>query len=246
MRPTVSILMNCLNGAQYLREALNSVYAQTFEDWELIFWMDGATTDHSALEIEDTDHKVRFFKGLPHLPLGMSRNLAWSKCRGRYVALLDCDDTWEPEKLAKQVGLMEAHPAFGMSYTNARYIGARGGTAFAQAPPQAGWIAHALLSGPNFMPSPTLMWRREVGWETWFPPYAYAETWAFCLRVAQRWLVGFLPDILASYRVHQGQRGGTGCAGMTREVLYEMRLHPGHPLRKGLLYAKYGWQVATG
>ena len=80
-RPTVSVLMNCLNGARYLQEALQSVLAQTYQDWELIFW-DDRSTDASAeilLAVMGADRRVRYFSGPGGQPLGTSRNLALEK-----------------------------------------------------------------------------------------------------------------------------------------------------------------------
>ena len=61
--PTVSIIMNCLNGGKYLREAIDSIYAQTYHDWEIIFWEDKASTDHSSEIAKSYGDKLRYFKG---------------------------------------------------------------------------------------------------------------------------------------------------------------------------------------
>ena len=101
-QPLVSVIMNCYNGEKYLREAIDSVYAQTYQNWEIIFW-DNASTDTSA-EITNTyDSKLRYFKGEKTIPLGAARNKALSKCNGDYIAFLDVDDLWLPKKLEKQI-----------------------------------------------------------------------------------------------------------------------------------------------
>ena len=102
--PKVSVIMNCHNGAQYLKGALDSIYAQTFADWEVIFW-DNASTDESAAIAQSYDQRVRYFKGEGYDALGAARNKAVAEIQGEFVAFLDCDDLWLPDKLEKQLAL---------------------------------------------------------------------------------------------------------------------------------------------
>ena len=103
-RPLVSIIMNCWNCEKYLREALDSVYAQTYPHWEIIFW-DNASTDQSGEMARSYDHRLRYFKGEVTIPLGAARNKALEQAKGEFIAFLDCDDAWLPEKLEKQIPL---------------------------------------------------------------------------------------------------------------------------------------------
>lgn len=102
--PAVSVIMNCYNSAQYLAEAIDSVYAQTSLDWEIIFW-DNCSTDNSAEIARRYDQRLRYFRGEKTIPLGHARNLAIEKARGTHIAFLDCDDIWLPTKLEKQLPL---------------------------------------------------------------------------------------------------------------------------------------------
>ena len=104
--PKVSVIMNCLNCSKYLREAINSVYAQTYNDWEIIFW-DNASTDNSAEIAKTYDEKLRYFRSQETVPLGKARNLAIEKAGSDYIAFLDCDDLWLSQKLEKQIKLVE-------------------------------------------------------------------------------------------------------------------------------------------
>lgn len=96
--PTVSIIMNCYNGEKYLKEAIDSVYAQTFKDWEIIFW-DNLSTDKSPEIAKGYDKRLRYFRGSEFLPLGAARERAIEKAGGEYIAFLDVDDVWMPEHL---------------------------------------------------------------------------------------------------------------------------------------------------
>ncbi len=81
--PTVSVIMNCLNCAKYLREAIDSVFAQTYEDWEIIFWEDNASNDDSERIARSYGNKLRYFRSDVSLPLYGSRNLAVQEARGK-------------------------------------------------------------------------------------------------------------------------------------------------------------------
>src|SRR5437016_12782778 len=102
--PKVSVIVNCHNGAQYLREAVDSVYRQQFQDWEIVFW-DNASTDGSETVVRVYDHRLRRFRGSEFLPLGAARNAALAVARGDFIAFLDADDVWLPDKLTRQLAL---------------------------------------------------------------------------------------------------------------------------------------------
>lgn len=105
--PLVSVIINCYNGERYLREAIDSVIAQTYTNWEIIFW-DNQSTDSSAEIVGSyTDDRIRYFYAPKHTPLGEARNLAVERSRGEYINFLDADDVWMPEKLAKQIVLIK-------------------------------------------------------------------------------------------------------------------------------------------
>ena len=119
--PRVSVIIAFLNGEPYLREAIESVVAQTYGDWELLLVDDGST-DASPGEArqmaERWPDRVRVLAHPDGENRGVSatRNLGIQHARGEYVALLDADDIWAPDKLALQVAALDAHPNVGMVY----------------------------------------------------------------------------------------------------------------------------------
>lgn len=122
----VSILMNCYNGEKYLREAIDSVIGQTYHDWELIFW-DNQSSDSSAEVVKSyNDDRIKYFYSPRHTLLGEARNLGLQECKSEYLAFLDTDDVWLPEKLEKQVLLMNTNQQFVMCYSSALWIRAEG------------------------------------------------------------------------------------------------------------------------
>ena len=99
----ISIIMNCHNGAAYLKEALESVIKQKYKKWELIFW-DNDSTDNSAKIFKSfKDKRLKYFFKKKKVSLYESRNLAIAKTQGEFVAFLDADDIWFPNKLLLQI-----------------------------------------------------------------------------------------------------------------------------------------------
>jgi glycosyltransferase involved in cell wall biosynthesis len=122
--PLVSIIMNCYNGDKYLHEAVNSIYAQTYSNWEIIFW-DNASTDNSASIVKSYNSRIKYHLATKTTPLGEARNLALNKVNGEYIAFLDCDDTYLPDKLEKQVNLMN-NKGYAMCYGSVAIINEEG------------------------------------------------------------------------------------------------------------------------
>jgi len=105
--PKVSVIMNCFNGEKYLRESLDSIFCQIYEDWEIIFW-DNASTDGTQKIATSYDSRLKYFRAEVNTPLGSARNMALEKATATYVAFLDSDDVYLPCALQRQVGLMES------------------------------------------------------------------------------------------------------------------------------------------
>ena len=115
--PLVSIIMNCYNGKQYLRESLNSVLKQTYQNWELIFWDNCSKDNSSSIFEEFNDKRFKYFLANNHTTLYQARNLAIQKSNGSFVAFLDTDDMWLPNKLEKQIPLFDDN-SVGLVYGN--------------------------------------------------------------------------------------------------------------------------------
>jgi glycosyltransferase involved in cell wall biosynthesis len=121
VQPRVTAIIVVFNGEKYLQDAIDSVVGQSFTDWELLVVDDGST-DRSSVIIRDYEQrlpgKVRLLSHHDNGNHGISasRNRGLAEARGAYVAFLDADDTWLPEKLSEQVSVMESDPALGMIY----------------------------------------------------------------------------------------------------------------------------------
>ena len=103
----VSIILNCFNGEKYLKDALESVLNQTYNNWELVFW-DNKSKDGSKkiLDLYKSE-KLKYYRSNVHTSLYEARNLAIKECKGEFIAFIDADDYWEKDKLEKQIKLFE-------------------------------------------------------------------------------------------------------------------------------------------
>src|SRR5919106_701644 len=125
-RPLVSTVSIFLNGLEFLDEAIQSVFAQTYPHWELIFVDDGSSDGSSEIArgyAERYPDQIRYLEHEGHRNLGMSasRNLGIRESTGDYVALLDADDVWLSGKLEHQVGILERNPDAAMVYGPAEW-----------------------------------------------------------------------------------------------------------------------------
>ena len=120
-KPLISILMNCFNGEEFLKESIESVIEQTYKNWELIFW-DNKSNDKSV-EIASLyqDKRIFIFTNTYHTNLGKARQNAFKKVRGDYLAFLDVDDFWDKEKLSTQIREFR-DKNIGISFTNSLYF----------------------------------------------------------------------------------------------------------------------------
>jgi len=104
--PLISVIMNCYNSDEYLRETIDSVISQIYTNWEIIFW-DNQSIDKSAEIVKSYDDKrIKYFYAPTFEPLYGARNYAIEQSSGEYISFLDCDDTWMPNKLERQLSTL--------------------------------------------------------------------------------------------------------------------------------------------
>ncbi len=121
----VSIVMPSYNTAKYIAESIESVIWQTYPYWELII-VDDCSTDHTDEVVKAflSDSRIRYLKNEKNSGAAISRNYALQEAKGKWVAFLDSDDLWLPEKLEKQIAFME-HGGHHFSYTQYEEIDAQ-------------------------------------------------------------------------------------------------------------------------
>ena len=226
----VSIIMPVYNGAAYLAEAIQSILAQTYLDWELIIVDDGSSDDSLTIanEFAHQDDRICVLhqanRGLPS-----ALNTGLRRATGRYVAALAQDDQWLPSYLQTMVAVLEANPEAGAAYAllqmidiNGRNLPQRFGRIVA--PDQ---IYDRLIDG-DFIPACTVMIRRSaleaVGW---YDETLYAEDWDMWLRLAAAYPILAVPEVLLRYRVHDKNMTAQ-LAKMEQCMFAVVRKHFGH------------------
>ena len=205
----VSAIIPTYNRRQLVLRAIHSALAQTQTVEEIIVIDDGSTDGTGeALAAEFGDRIV--YARQANAGVSAARNRGMAMARGRYFALLDSDDEWLPDKTARQLEWLEAHPDFGMVLCDVERIDAdrRPIDVFRRRDviPEDGWVLGRVLQDPALAPV-SAMFRREVfadigGFDE---SLATAEDLDFHLRVASRWQVGVVEEVLArAIRGHDG------------------------------------------
>ncbi len=136
MPPAVSVITPCYNAAGTLARAVASVQAQSFADWEMIVSDDGSTDGSAALaeRLAAGEPRLRLLRWPGNSGAARARNRAIAAARGRYIAFLDADDEWLPEKLKRQIAFMQAEDV-ALCYTG--FYRVRGGRRHAVRVPAA-------------------------------------------------------------------------------------------------------------
>lgn len=124
--PLVSILMAVYNGERYLRDAVDSILAQTFTDFEFVIVDDGSTDQTAAILQSYMDPRIRVIRNPQNIGLTKSLNAGLGLCAGKYVARQDADDVSMPGRLMMQVQYLEDSPAVVVIGSACRHINAEG------------------------------------------------------------------------------------------------------------------------
>lgn len=203
--PRVSVIMNGHNVAPYVGAAIDSVLAQTFRDWEIVFWDNQSTDGTAAVVAGYSDPRLRYFRAPSFTALGEARNLAIREARGELIAFLDCDDIWLPEKLARQVPLFD-DAGVGLVYSDTVFFNAAGDEkrSYDGVLPGRGSCFRQLL-GRYFLSMETVAIRRAAldAQPVWFDPrFNMIEEADLFRRIAHDWKIDGVPEALARWRVH--------------------------------------------
>ena len=122
--PKISIVTPAYNCEKYLEEAVNSVLAQSFEDWELLI-IDDCSKDATWLRMQTLakkDNRIRIFQNRHNSGSAATRNNGIRQARGEWIAFLDSDDLWRPEKLQRQMSVLRKHPDAAFLFTGSAFI----------------------------------------------------------------------------------------------------------------------------
>ncbi len=243
--PLVSIVLPTFGRLHHLRSTVDCIYRQTFTDWELLIADDGSDSQtRDYLHSLASERRVRVIwlehTGVP----AIVRNAALREARGTYVAFLDSDDLWLPQKLARQVQTLQARPVCQWSYTGFVQIDGSGqillNAPHGQWHPCEGWIFESLVVGP-FLPirTPCVLVSRELltrcaGFDEALRSGEDVDLW---LRLALESQVAVVDEPLVQVRRHEENysRDWEAALAGREHSLMKLQNRVGDPRRRRLL-----------
>jgi hypothetical protein len=223
--PVVSVVMSVYNGERYLREAIESILSQTFTDFEFLIIDDGST-DNSADIIrayQNHDPRIRLVQNDANIGLTRSLNKGLDLARGTYIARMDADDISLPERFARHVAFMDAHPEIGICGTWAEFFGVTPGGIWRNAT-DPDEIKSRLFFG-QALTHPSVMLRRSTIQSAnlyYNSDYVRSQDYELWARASRHVRISNVPEVLLRYRLHPRQIGTTH---FHEQVAMNKRIH---------------------
>ena len=203
--PTVSVIIPTYRRSEFLAQTLESVFAQTFNDFEVIVVEDGSHDAESVI----APYKDRLhYLWQENTGVGAARNFGVKHAKGRWFAFVDDDDLWKPTKLERQLAAAEASPEIGMFHTDHFLLLDGEIRTPRRNPPRgsvpSGWIVKDLFLN-NFIVMSSVMIRREEFQQIggFSPVTRYAADFELWMRLARTCRIGYVPEQLTVYRDHK-------------------------------------------
>jgi glycosyltransferase involved in cell wall biosynthesis len=232
--PLVSVIINVLNGAATLREAVDSVLGQTFDDWELIVWDDGSTDGSGEMLAHYDDSHIRYVRSDEKVTLGKARQRAIDLARGGWIAFLDQDDVWLPHKLEKQMAVAHEHGDAALIYgRTVRFYPNGAERDYDQAHEYAylpeGDIFTELFTHSCFIAMSSAAFRRSAIAEIGGIPDSIAIIPDYYLytAIAHRFPAAAVQEVVCRYRVHAGNTSHVTAVQVQQEALRLMDMWRG-------------------
>lgn len=203
MNDLVSIIMPSYNTARFIGESIASVFAQTYTNWELLIVDDCSTDNTDEIIAQFNDPRITYVKNEKNSGAAVSRNRALALAKGKWIAFLDSDDLWAPEKLERQLKFMVEND-YAFSYTRYEEID------------ESGKPTGTLVGGPRRITKTgmfnycwpgclTVMYNREIVGDIQIANIRKNNDYAIWLKACRKADCYLLPETLASYR----KRGGS-------------------------------------
>jgi glycosyltransferase involved in cell wall biosynthesis len=218
MIPSVSVVIPVYNRAATIKRALNSVLAQSFKDYEIVVVDDGSSDETVAIVRAEYSQALLICHP-QNRGASAARNTGIKAARGRWIALLDSDDTWAPDKLARQVSLLEGAPSGIMASATGFYLHKGGKTEAVRidfAPTQ---FRREIIFGCSISPGSTLVADRRVFDDIglYDETMRRLEDWDWLLRYADRYDLAYIAEPVAD--VYLGTTGTAAASGQAAAVI---------------------------
>lgn len=203
----VSVVIPVYNRETTIERAIRSVLEQTYSDFEIIVVDDGSEDNSSQVirSLQQGNDKIRYYYQKNSGP-SAARNKGITEARGEYIAFLDSDDYWYPQKLAKQMALFETHPEVGIVYCWAEVINHRG-KKWCKSPKYTGHVFEDLLAEGNFIPTSGTLAKRQTLLEVggFDEALKSTEDWDLWLRITSNYEILCAKELLV--RKHESRNG---------------------------------------
>ncbi len=210
--PKVTVLMAVYNCEQYLREAVESILGQTFQDFDFLIINDGSTDSTREVILSYDDPRIRLVDNEQNLGLTRSLNRGLELAQGEFIARQDGDDISEPERLSKQVTFLEAHPEVALLGTWYKKIDAQGNLiGLRDLPCDSTQILWGILFFCPLIHSSIMLRKSPVLNQVGFynESFSYAQDYELWSRISQHFPVGNLNEYLVRYRVNPSSMTAT-------------------------------------
>ena len=202
--PRVTVIINCLNGERFVSEAIESVYNQSDQDWEIVLY-DNCSTDRTPQIAGEFDERLRYYRSESTVPLGAARNRALKLAHGEFIAFLDADDVWLPNKLAAQMALFVDEDV-GIVYADVEVFNEAGHQRRLSSRKRfpRGACFEALLADYFLSMSSVVIRKKALAEQSVFfrDEFQMVEEKDLFMRIAYRWKLDFVPEVLSRWRVH--------------------------------------------
>ena len=207
--PLVSVIIALYNKGELVKRAIGSVFAQTFQDFEIIVVDDCSTDDGPARVREFSDPRLRLIRTERNRGPGLARDTGIRASSAELIAFLDADDEWRPGFLERCVRFLEAHPEAGLVATGYERS-EKGGRHPVVMETAEGVVENpfALFKGTFFVGTSALVIRKEAYFGTggFDPRLRMGEDVNLWIRVAMRYPIGYIPEALAIYHLEHPNR----------------------------------------
>lgn len=198
--PETSIIMPAYNSARFIGESINSVLAQTYTDWELLIVDDCSKDNTAEMVAAFNDPRIHYQRNANNMGAAETRNQALKRAKGRYIAFLDSDDLWEPDKLEKQIAFMEMN-GYAFTFSDYRIMKENGTWTGKMLHMPASLSYHHYLRNTAIGCLTVMIDRLKTG-DFLMPNIKSSHDMALWLLIMKRGFQAYaIPECLASYRL---------------------------------------------
>lgn len=209
-KPLITIIVPCFNAQNTIKETIESVLKQTYKNYELLIINDGSTDNSVEVcsSYAHSDNRISIISINNH-GVSVARNTGIQHAQGEYIAFLDSDDLWQPNKLEQQINFMNSHPEVGVCFSKVEFISETGQelNQFSTVPTQ-GLVADGLLAENLTCTTSNILCRqqviKEVGPFNTTMSFAEDQEWLLRVVLLSTWKIMGLQEVHVGYRTNQG------------------------------------------